>query len=376
MNILHWPSSYPDPNRNQPFHCIFVEEHIRSLLPYSNNRVLYISSESTLRSKWHERIDTEEHGINVTRYYFNKRLNLQFLNFYIRLVLLSYFINLVIFKKFKPQIIHIHFFTSGIWANLYCKLLNIKMVVTEHWTALIGYPLISKRRLLGAKKVYEYANWILPVSTHLRDGIIERTQAAIENKNSIIHNAVNTDIFYYKPIQVNNNQLITVIRLDEQKDIPTMLKAVAIAQKTCTHLTLKIIGGGDPNPFIDIANQLKINSSVEFLGTLPKQKIAELMNQSNIFILSSIAENSPCVIGEAHCCGLPVVATNVGGVKELIMEGAVVPPKSAELLAEKILEQLEKKVDKVALSKRAQAHFSYNAIGQQIFEVYQNVCAE
>ena len=105
-------------------------------------------------------------------------------------------------------------------------------------------------------------------------------------------------------------------------------------------------------------------------------EIAKKLQNSQLLILSSFIENSPCVIGEAHCCGLPVVATDVGGVKELIMEGAVVPPKSPELLAAKILEQLDKKVDRAALSQKAQARFSYDAIGQQIFDVYKKICVE
>lgn len=375
MNILHWPTAYPDHSRNQPFHCIFVEEHIKSLLPYCENKVLFISPETTLSNKWYERVDTVEHGIEVTRFYFNKKLNLQFLNVYIRIVLFLYFFNLIFIKKFRPDILHLHFFTVGTWALLYSKLFNIKVVVTEHWTALIGFPVISNKRFNDAKKIYNYASWILPVSTHLKKGIIERTNASIANKSTVINNSVDTTLFTYKPNNPNPNQLISVIRLDEQKDVPNMLKTFSLVYQNNKALKLIIIGGGDAEPFIKIAQELKISDRVIFTGAQPKQKIAELMNQSGLFILSSISENSPCVIGEAHCCGLPVVATDVGGVKELIMEGAVVPSKSPELLAQKIIAQLGKTINNAALAKQAQARFGYDAIGQQIFNVYQNICA-
>lgn len=375
INILHWVSSYPDPDRNKPYYCIFVEEHVRSLTPYCNNRVLFISPESTLTKAWHQKVDNTENGIPVTRFYFNRNLNAQFLNIYIRLVVFIHFLKLILIKQYWPNIIHLHFFISGNWAFLFKRLFRTKLVVTEHWTALIGYPVVSEKRLQEAKTVYEKADWTLPVSTHLRHGIEERTHAKIAAKCSVIHNSVDTVIFKITHDSYNPNQLITVIRLDEQKDIPTMLKTMAIALISNPNLKLNIIGGGEPKPFIEMAEALQINHAVRFLGALPKTKIAEFMNQSNLFILSSISENSPCVIGEAHCCGLPVVATDVGGVKELIMEGAVVPPKSPELLAEKILEQLDRKVDRVSLAIRAHEHFSYDAIGQQIFEVYQKVCA-
>ena len=93
-------------------------------------------------------------------------------------------------------------------------------------------------------------------------------------------------------------------------------------------------------------------------------------------VLTSTIENSPCVIGEAHCCGLPAVSTDVGGVKELIIEGGVVPAKSTELLAQKIIEQLSKTINNEVLAKQAQIRFGYEAIGCQIFNVYQNICVE
>lgn len=376
MNILHWPTAYPDPSKGMPYHCIFVEEHIKSLRPFCNSRVLFISPESTKSNKWVERSDNNESGIWVTRFYFNRKLNLQFLNIYIRIIIFFYFLELVFLKKFRPDILHLHFFTSGTWALLFAKLFKLKVIVTEHWTALIGYPVITEKRLQEAKLIYESADFTLPVSTHLKKGIEERARANIAHKCSVIHNSVDTEIFkvtnHTRNLR-NLNQLITVIRLDEQKDLPTMLKTLSIALASNPDLKLNIIGGGDSKPFQDLAKELNISHAVQFLGPLPKTKIAEHMNQSGLFILSSIAENSPCVIGEAHCCGLPVVATDVGGVKELIMEGAVVPPKSPELLAAEILEQLNKKIDRIALAQKAQARFSYDAIGQQILIIYRKI---
>lgn len=361
-----------------PYHCIFVEEHIKSLAKFTNNRVVFFSSETTLKNGLHERIDSIENEVTVTRFYFNQKLNRNFLNLYMRLVAITYFLKLIYYEKYKPDILHYHFFQVAFSSEFLVKIFKIKYVVTEHWTAFVGFPLMSKDRFTQAKKVFNNASAALPVSIHLKNGIEESTGATISSKSTVINNSVDTKLFNLRnpDFTSKQNNLISVVRLDEQKDIPTMLKTLSIALASKPDLKLNIIGGGDSKPFIEITESLQIKHAVEFLGPLPKTKIAELMNQSNLFILSSISENSPCVIGEAHCCGLPVVATDVGGVKELIMEGAVVPPKSPELLAAKILEQLDKKVDRAALAQKAQARFSYDAIGQQIFEVYQKVCAE
>lgn len=378
LNILHWPTSYPDESRNQPYAAIFVKEHIQSTKSLVNNRVLFISPENTFnKNNWHEQTNTIEDGIPVTRFYFNRQLNVHFLNIYIRLILILYFIRLIIKDQFYPNIIHLHFFPAGEWASVYAKIFRIKTIVTEHWTALIGYPKISSKRFVSAKKVYEQASFILPVSTHLKEGILYNTKASIIHKTKVVHNCVDSQIFYSKTVPTQSEyKIISVARLEEQKDIPTMLKAFQLVKEKLSGVTLNIIGGGDSSPFMQIAKDLNIMKDVNFMGAQSKTIIAQKMRESNLFILSSISENSPCVIGEAHCCGLPVVATDVGGVKELIIEGGVVPPKSPELLAEKILEQLERKVGKATLAQKAQAQFSYDAIGQQIFEVYQTVCAE
>ena len=109
LNILHWPTSYPDPIKGHPYNCIFVEEHIKSLRNVCNNRVLYISSENVSNNKWFQRVDTTENDIPVTRFYFNQSLNKYFLNYYIRLIILIFFLKLIIKDKFIPHIIHIHF---------------------------------------------------------------------------------------------------------------------------------------------------------------------------------------------------------------------------------------------------------------------------
>lgn len=378
INILHWPTSYPDESRNQPYNAIFVKEHIRSTNGKVNNRVLFLSPESTKdHRKFHECINTVEDGIPTTRVYFNRKLKPSFLNIYIRLFLLRYFLRLILIDRFYPNILHIHFFPAGEWAALYAKLFRIKTVVTEHWTALIGYPVISAKRFEKAKQVYEKAAYVLPVSTHLGNGILQNTKANITHKMHIIHNCVDTLIF---KTDTNANDslynIISVARLEEQKDIPTMLEAFQIVKEKLPTAKLTIIGGGDKVPFIQLARDLGIAENVNFLGAQPKTVIAKEMAKSNLFILSSISENSPCVIGEAQCCGLPVVATDVGGVRELIIEGSVVHPKNSTLLAEKIIRHLLSKVDKQKLLSEATDKFSFDAIGKQLINIYKRTCAE
>lgn len=380
LKILHWPTSFPDPDRNQPYNVIFVQEHIKSTVELVNNRVLYVSVENTQsKYKWHERKNSVENRTPITRFYFNKSLNLTFLNIYIRLVLMIYFLELILIKRFYPNIIHIHFHQSFFWAKLYSTIFRIPIVITEHWSAFLGWPNIGKVRYKKAAQAFDNAKRILPVSVKMQDGISAYTGAEIDDRYNVIHNAVDSTIFNYEMQFQRNKEYINLIfigRNAEEKDLPTLMQSIALIKKSGLGFKLHLVGNGDYYNIEDLITRYQLHKEIIIHGQQNKNAISKLLKQSDLLLLTSTIENSPCVIGEAHCCGLPVVATDVGGIKELIMEGTVVPIKSPELFAEKILEQLDKKIDREALAQKAQERFSYDTIGKQIFDIYQKVCAE
>jgi glycosyltransferase involved in cell wall biosynthesis len=380
LNILHWPTSYPDQSRNQPYNGVFVQEHIKSTQGLANNRVLIISPENT-RSlyKLHERFTSLEEGIPVTRYYFNKALNLTFLNVYIRLVIMVYFGELILVKKFYPNIIHIHFHQSFFWGKLYATIFRIPIIITEHWSAFLGWPNIGELRYKNAAKAFNYAKKILPVSLKIQKGITAYSGAEIEHKSIVITNTVDTKIFRYNKHNESKSslkQLVFIGRNAEEKDIPTLMEGMVEIKKSGITFQLHIIGGGDYYPIDQLINQYNLENEIIQHGQLDKVAISKILQQSDLLLLTSIIENSPCVIGEAHCCGVPVVATDVGGISELILEGNLFEPKNANQLAEKIKQCLNKPINKEELSEIAAKRFGYENIGQQLYNVYKTVCAE
>ena len=373
MKILHWPTSYPDPEYGLPFNLIFIQEHIKSIKPYHDQVVFYISPNPPKNGKLFQVLRTIESDVPTTRVYF-KKTKISIVN---RLIVyglvLSEFIHLRI-NHFSPDIIHIHIFAAGRLPTFISKLLRIPTVVTEHWTALCRDDVLSESRLKLAKNTYESAAMVLPVCDFLKKNIILRTQAKIKSK--IVFNAVDTNIFNFNNNNhIKNNQIITVARLEEAKDIPTLLKAISILDNP--KLILKVIGRGNPDELIELSKDLGISEQVEFLGEQPKNVIAQKMRESDVFVLSSLWENSPCVIGEALCCGLPVVVTDVGGVSELFTEeeGRLVLPKDPVSIANGIKYVLNnpENFDREKIAQNAKQRFGYDAIGQQIDEVYREV---
>ncbi len=133
---------------------------------------------------------------------------------------------------------------------------------------------------------------------------------------------------------------IYVGRLDPQKGVDVLLRAVAMARKRAPHLELLLVGAGPQRPALEqLAAELQINSHARFLGWRPEA--TELMRAADMLVLPSRWEGMPNVVLEAMAAGLPVVATRAEGTAELVRHretGLLVAIDDAHELAEAIAE--------------------------------------
>jgi glycosyltransferase involved in cell wall biosynthesis len=141
---------------------------------------------------------------------------------------------------------------------------------------------------------------------------------------------------------------------------------------------LQIVSDGDLDPFIKYAEEIGIpNNCINFVGTQTSSQIAEWLHQSNAFILFSNFENLPLVIIEAFSTGTPVIASDVGGIKERFPDGGgiIIPRKDEDALLNAMIELKKnyQKYDKNMISEYARNNFSYKAIGSQFDHIYQNI---
>ena len=98
------------------------------------------------------------------------------------------------------------------------------------------------------------------------------------------------------------------------------------------------------------------------------------MQRSHVLVVNSNIENSPCVIGEALCCGLPVIATAVGGIPELInlQNGILITPQSEEALKNAMLNAYHNynRYNAEQIQSAAVQKFSAEVIAQQFHALY------
>jgi glycosyltransferase involved in cell wall biosynthesis len=192
-----------------------------------------------------------------------------------------------------------------------------------------------------------------------------------------VPNVVDTDVFVpaaeRRPSSVP--RLVTVGSLIERKGHRHLIAALArLCERGC-HLTLEIIGDGPLRQELKrFADELGVADAITFAGAQPKSVVAAAMRGADAFVLPSLWENLPCSVLEAMSAGLPVVATRVGGVPEVVdrRAGVLVNPGSPDALADG-LHQLTTNVgqyDRQRLRERAVAEFGYDAIARRWANLY------
>lgn len=184
-----------------------------------------------------------------------------------------------------------------------------------------------KHKLLRQFMIY-FVHCFVPVSSDLRDWLKNRVHIP-DRKIRLIHNGVDTDVFTPDDKKSKNTNQYFVIgsvgRIEDVKNHSGLIDAfIALRSKVTAdqaqQLRLVIVGDG---PLLPSLKEKIVNSGIESYVTLTgaRNDIPELLKTFSVFALSSIAEGTPVVILEAMASGLPVVATRVGGVPEVVNDG-------------------------------------------------------
>jgi glycosyltransferase involved in cell wall biosynthesis len=281
----------------------------------------------------------------------------------------------IIHKGFKPNIIHAHISRAGFDAVLLGKMLKCPVVISEHNSAF-PRQLVSRFDIAKAKFAFPKAKKVLPVSLALQKGI---ESYRIKANFQVVHNVVDTSLFFPSEIQnhiKNNIKIIFVGSLIPIKGLDFLFPALAsmnIKQKW--HLDL-VGESQNIEKYQLLCEELKLSENVTFHGYLPKQKIAQMMRQSDIFVLPSLYESMPCVMIEAMASGLPIVSTIVGGIPEIVDSETGILCQAGDVFSLRnalinIIDNLEK-YNNIEISRKAY-RFSPEEIGKQLHDLYKTL---
>ena len=175
--------------------------------------------------------------------------------------------------------------------------------------------------------------------------------------------------------------VICVTRLVPIKNLPMMLDAMAIVRHTAPDVVLVLVGEGPQQPALAArVRQLGLDDAVRFAGYQKQQATASWYRAADVFALSSDFDNSPNVVLEAMACGLPVVATDVGGLREYVQvptNGLLTPKGDAAAFADALLTLLNDRERSTAIGRQnrhdAVTRFSWAASAARMRDVYERV---
>ena len=372
LKILFIAAWYP--SEKIPFAGIFIKEHAKAVSLYNDVVVIAYSEGSRSLRKLYEVTTNIEDGIKTYRIT-HKKLPVRKWKHYIRWLAVVRLFYRLYKKGNRPDIIHAHVYDAGVPAVILGWLQNIQVIITEHWS---GFP----RRKAGKfkKKMARFAlnraRVILPVSANLIGHI---QFYGIRNEFQVVPNVVNTNTFFPSSLaprgKGNCKRILTVASMTPVKGIPYLLDALHQIKQRRQDFFLDIIGDGlNRSEYEKMTVDLGLAEMVMFHGILCKENVAKAMRACDFFVLPSIWENMPVVLIEAMACGKPVIATDVGGVKEVIDKesGQLVPPKDSHALEREVENMLDNFVEynskKIAI--RAAKRFSHETVGCILDTIY------
>ena len=169
--------------------------------------------------------------------------------------------------------------------------------------------------------------------------------------------------------------LLFVGRLERVKAPELALQALAGLRRASPGEPALLVVAGEGRlrgALVRQAGRLGLTSSVRLLGELPRNDVVTCMQAADCLLLPSRAEGAPAVVREALACGLPVVASRVGGVAELLDSGPcgrLVPPEDAGALARAAGEVMNGGTSPQATRAWAERRFSWSAGVQQLLEL-------
>ena len=156
-----------------------------------------------------------------------------------------------------------------------------------------------------------------------------------------------------------------------------MLQAFAIAKKTTGNFILNLVGPL-PDAIKKLINELGLEKHVITWQERNYQEVADIMQQSDVFVFFTRYETFGCVIIEANACGLPVIISDLEVTRELVSEkdnGLFVKSEDVKDLSEKILYMIDHldNFDPIAISLQTRKKFNYEKIGKQFIDWYNYV---
>lgn len=307
-------------------------------------------------------------------------------------------VNLLWYRYFlataQPEVIHVqHPLERASYVRLVQRLEGWRqpVIVTAH--SLFGEHAETTIRTLMAPNL-RTADRVIAVSGHVAAQAI---QLGVDPKRvRVIRSGI--DIEHFRPrdraaarralhIDDTTRLVLFVGNLEPRKQVDILLRAMRDVRNALPNAELIVVGSGESAGAHDqtagltsLSHELRLSATVQFVGRVEDQQLLDYYAAADVFALPSSSEAQGIVALEAMACGLPVVATAVGGLLDTIDDGRtgrLVPAGDVGALAKGLLAVLEDEAHRQSIAAAArqavERHFSWARAVEATVEVYRDV---
>lgn len=278
-------------------------------------------------------------------------------------------------KEFgMPDILYGHYLPNSEAALVLKRKYSIPAVGIEHWSK-VGQTSILDYVKKQAIRTYQELDALIVVSNDLRNIIKENFGVdAI-----VVHNMVGNE-FYFTPMKKKSNQtdFVAVGNLLPIKGYDLLITAFEHANLRSKEWSLTIVGDGPEHTNLQkMIDEKGLGHNIHLLGRKQKNEVCNILQNSDVFIVSSHTETFGVAAIEALACGLPVISTDCGGPRDFITEnnGIMCRVNDIDALADKILFMHTHFMDydRKKISDQCKEKFSTDVIAKQLIEIFETV---
>jgi D-inositol-3-phosphate glycosyltransferase len=311
-------------------------------------------------------------------------------------------------KGIKYDLIHSHYWMSGIAAEILKNRWDVPVIQMFHTLGVLKNRIArsesekeSPFRIETEKRIVAFANRIV-IATPAEKEQLSSNYEADEKKLVIIPPGVDTTRFYPIPedearavigVPSGNCMILFVGRIEPLKGIETLLRAIALLLHTeeieeCNYY-LAIIGGEPDGNGDDmnsemarlqkLSRELGIHDMVIFLGKRSQETLPYYYSAAQVVVVPSLYESFGMVALEAMACGVPVIASQVGGLPYLVQDGKtgyVIPDGKPEILKQRLMQLIEAPALRDEMCNKAVDYarsYDWSLIAKKVANLYKTV---
>ena len=306
----------------------------------------------------------EKNGIKII--YLNKKSGLD----------LSLTIKLVkIFKEYKPDVVHSHLY-AGKYAHVAASMCGVNgKVYTIHNIAKNEAGMMNRT---FNRFLFKHCH-VVPVSLskEIQKSVVDEYNINFKD-TPVIFNGVSMEKCHIKNDYTGNKKVLHIGRFSKQKNHEVLVKAFSIVVNRGHDVSLYLYGQGELEESIkELVKNLHMDKNIFFCGLT--DDVYSVMESTDIFVLPSLFEGMPMTLIEAMGTGMPILASNVGGIPDMIEN------EKSGLLCEPTVEQVAAGLEKLISSEEDRKLYGQNAVigsekfsadmmAKDYYEIYLKAC--